>query len=178
MAAVLTTLPTLDAILQLHAAAIGPDAIGYRHHAYRVANFCWYLHPGSDDEREKLCIAVAFHDLGIWTAGTFDYLPPSIILADAYLHAHDRTHWRGEITAMIDLHHKLTRASVSPLVEAFRRADWIDVSGGMLRYGVPRAFIRDVQARFPDAGFHRRLLALGLHRLRHHPWAPLPMMRW
>ena len=40
---------------------------------------------------ENLAIAAAFHDLGIWTAHTFDYLAPSCGLAAAYLqqHGHD-----------------------------------------------------------------------------------------
>lgn len=180
MAAVLTTLPTLDAILQLHAAAIGPDAIGYRHHAYRVANFCWYLHPGSDDELEKLCIAVAFHDLGIWTAGTFDYLPPSRALAREHLRAVGRPDWQDEVDAMIDHHHRLRRMppEAHASVEMFRRADWIDVSRGLRRFGLPRASVREVMRAFPNAGFHRRLAMLTLQRLRRHPLDPLPMMRW
>lgn len=175
----LTALPTLDAILEVHAGAIGRDFTGYRHHAYRVANFCWLLRPGDDEALEKLSVAAAFHDLGIWTARTFDYLPPSIALAEAHLHADGKAHWRAEIAAMIGMHHKLTRAAASsPLVDAFRRADWIDVSCGVLRFGLPRARVREVRERFPDAGFHRRLLRLGLHRLRRHPLSPLPMMRW
>ena len=32
---------TLDAILDAHSAALGPDATPYRNHAYRVANLCF-----------------------------------------------------------------------------------------------------------------------------------------
>ena len=32
-----------------------------------------------------MAIAAAFHDIGIWTAGTFDYLEPSVRVAAAYL---------------------------------------------------------------------------------------------
>ena len=81
----LTALPTLDALLAAHTGSLGEDATGYRHHAYRVANFYWQLAPGDADALEKLNIAVAFHDLAIWTAGTFDYLPPSRQLARAHL---------------------------------------------------------------------------------------------
>jgi len=177
---VLTALPTLDALLAAHAAALGDDAIGYRHHAYRVANFAWLLAPGDADALEKLSIAVAFHDLGIWTAGTFDYLPPSRALARAHLNATGRTDWGDEVDAMIDAHHRVrelppgTQASV----EVFRRADWIDVSRGVRRFGLPRAVVREVIAAFPNAGFHRRLAMLTLQRWRRHPWDPLPMMRW
>ena len=176
----LTALPTLDALLAAHAGSLGEDATGYRHHAYRVANFYWLLAPGDADALEKLSIAVAFHDLGIWTAGTFDYLPPSRILARDYLHQTGKAAWMVEIDAMIECHHKFMRtpAGTSPAVEAFRRADWIDVSLGMRRFGLSRRAVRDVMAAFPDAGFHRRLAEPTLTRLRHHPLDPLPMVRW
>lgn len=176
----LIALPTLDALLAAHAAALGDDATGYRHHAYRVANFYWRLAPGDADALEKLSIAAAFHDLGIWTAGTFDYLPPSRLLARVHLQAAGRADWCEEVEAMIDGHHRIrdmppgTRASV----EAFRRADWIDVSRGVRSFGLPRIAVREVMDAFPNTGFHRRLAALTLQRLRHHPLDPLPMMRW
>lgn len=176
----LIALPTLDALLTAHATSLGGDATAYRHHAYRVANFYWLLAPGDALALEKLSIAVAFHDLGIWTAGTFDYLPPSRQLARAHLHATGHADWCDEVDAMIDAHHRIrelppgTRASV----EVFRRADWIDVSRGMRRFGLPRDVVREVIAAFPNAGFHRRLAMLTLQRLRRHPLDPLPMMRW
>ncbi|KRA48761.1 hypothetical protein [Pseudoxanthomonas sp. Root630] len=176
----LTALPTLDAVLDAHASALGDDALGYRHHAYRVANFSWLLAPGDAEALEKLSIAVAFHDLGIWTAGTFDYLPPSRALARDHLHQAGKAAWMVEVDAMIECHHKLVRtaAGTSPAVEAFRRADWIDVSLGVRRFGLSRRAVREVMTAFPDAGFHRRLAELTLARLRCHPLDPLPMMRW
>lgn len=176
----LTALPTLDALLAAHAVQLGDDATGYRHHAYRVANFYWQLSPGDAEMLEKLSIAVAFHDLGIWTARTFDYLPPSRVLARDHLRAIGRPEWRTDVDAMIDHHHRIRRMppSTQASVETFRRADWIDVSNGMLRFGLPRAVVREVRRTFPDAGFHRRLLQLTLRRFRRHPLSPLPMMRW
>lgn len=176
----LTALPTLDGLLDAHAASLGEDAIGYRHHAYRVANFYWLLAPGDADALEKLSIAVAFHDLGIWAARTFDYLPPSRELARAHLQASGRTGWCDEVDAMIDAHHKIqqTPPGTHASVEAFRRADWVDVSRGLRRFGLSRAAVREVIAAFPNAGFHRRLAALTLRRLWRHPLDPLPMMHW
>jgi hypothetical protein len=65
----LAEIATLDTILQGHAAALGRDFTAYRNHAYRVANFC--LAPDRAMQIEKVAIAAAFHDLGIWTAATF-----------------------------------------------------------------------------------------------------------
>ncbi len=85
-----TRVVLLDEVLSAHAGALGADFEGYRNHAYRVANFCLALTSTSttagDEERiAKIALAAAFHDLGIWTDATFDYLPPSNRLAKAYL---------------------------------------------------------------------------------------------
>ncbi len=48
---------------------------------------------------------------------------------------------------------------------------------GARRFGVDRALVAEVRATFPNAGFHRRLVQLGLRRCRTHPLSPLPMLR-
>lgn len=145
-----------------------------------MSNFFHALAPSSDPRvAEKVAIATAFHDLGIWTAGTLDYLPPSMELARAYLSKASRVEWVEEIDEMILWHHKLTprRASRSRLAEPFRRADLADFSMGALRSGLPRSLVRERHAAFPDAGFHARLVKLVCARVVRHPLSPLPMMR-
>ena len=80
---------TLDTILSAHKAALGGDFDGYRNHAYRVANFCVAQSSRDPEQVEKIAITAAFHDLGIWTAGTFDYLQPSVNVAREYLSRSD-----------------------------------------------------------------------------------------
>jgi hypothetical protein len=176
---VIAELPPLDAVLRAHAADLAGDFEGYRNHAYRVANLCLVQSFATSFDADKIAIAAAFHDLGIWTDRTFDYLEPSIRLATAYLAAAGRREWGGEIAAKIREHHKLRRydGELGPLVEPFRRADWIDVSKGILTFGVSRRVIRTVLSTWPNAGFHRRLVQLELRQLRTHPWHPLPMFR-
>jgi len=88
--------------------------------------------------------------------------------------------WIPEIEAMIVDHHKVTSSRPNPqsLVEAFRRADWIDVTLGLRRFGLPRPFVAAVAATWPNAGFHRRLVELTIDRWRKHPLNPLPMVKW
>ena len=97
---------------------------------YRVVNLCVAVTSGNRDNLDKIAVAAAFHDLGIWTDHTFDYIAPSVSLAHEHLAVHARADWIPEIEAMIANHHKITRARSHPdwLVEAFRQADWIDVS--------------------------------------------------
>lgn len=167
-------------MLEAHAAALGDDFTAYRNHAYRVANLCALLGPGGTQATEKFAIAAAFHDLGIWTARTFDYLAPSIDLACAHLGCAGHEDWRAGIAGMIREHHKIraVRGDDSGLIEPFRRADWIDVSLGLLNFGLPRARLRAIFARWPNAGFHQRLLQLTLREARRHPLRPLPVLKW
>jgi hypothetical protein len=175
--ALLTRIPTIDEVLNDHQTALGDDFAGYRNHVYRIVNLCVAI--AGRSELEKIAVAAVFHDLGIWTHRTFDYLAPSIVLAHEYLVARAREDWTAEIEGMIAYHHKITPSAADPdsLIEAFRRADWIDVTGGLRKFGIPRPFVAGLYATWPSAGFHRRLVALTLDRLRRHPLSPLPMVR-
>src|SRR5262245_29777657 len=140
----LTTIPILDEILGAHSGELGCDMIGYRNHTYRVVNFCAALSSSATESLDKLAIAAAFHDIGIWTDGTFDYLQPSMRAATAYLRCSGRVTWAEEIARMILEHHKITHFRENPdwLVEPFRRADWVDVSMGLVTFGLARSQIR------------------------------------
>jgi hypothetical protein len=175
--ALLTHIPTIDDVLNDHAAALRDDFVAYRNHVYRIVNLCVAI--VGRRELEKIAVAAVFHDLGIWTNGTFDYIAPSIALAHEYLVAGERKDWTSEIEKMIADHHKITRSTADPdsLVEAFRRADWIDVTCGLRRFGIPRTFVARLFATWPDAGFHWRLVTLTLDRFRSHPLTPLPMVK-
>src|SRR5262245_1652874 len=176
---VFTSIPIVDKVLDSHRSALGHDFVPYRNHVYRVVNLCLANGRGSRDELEKVAIAAAFHDLGIWTNHTFDYIAPSVRLVREYLAAGPRGNWMPEIEAMIVNHHKLTPSRSNPdwLVERFRRADWIDVTRGVRRFGLARPFIASLYARWPSAGFHWRLVELAVERFRRHPLTPLPMIR-
>lgn len=166
---------------------LGTDWDAYRNHVRRVLAFCDELHAISfraphspvPSTTEEYLTAAAFHDLGIWSADTFDYLPPSVELAQRWLHEQDRGDLRTLVTEMISDHHKVRRAAspASP-VEVFRRADTMDVSFGLVRFGVPRHRYSTIVKQLPDNGFHRRLVDLTIRRTREHPTSPLPMFKW
>lgn len=169
----------IETILGAHATALGGDFVSYRNHVYRVANGCLAM-SGRDDALEKIGVAAAFHDLGIWTDDTFDYIAPSVALARGYLVAQGRDEWIAEIDRMIADHHKITAStdSAQSLVEAFRRADWLDVTLGFRGFGVSRRFVGRLFDAWPSAGFHRRLVTLTIGRWSRHPLTPLPMIKW
>lgn len=170
----------LDEILGKWQTQIGKDFVGYKNHVYRMVNFCFALHPCTADERQKVVMAGCFHDLGIWTSNTFDYLPPSIALAQEYLRQNELDAWSAEIALMIDMHHKLRRYTDDryPLVEVFRQGDLVDFSLGIVKCGLPGAFVKAVKRQFPNAGFHKRLVQLEVGWLPGHLLNPLPILKW
>lgn len=173
-------LPLLEHILSERRTLLGTQYEPYKNHCYRMINFCLAFHPCEGEQLEKIIIAAAFHDLGIWPNDVVDYLPPSIALAQAYLKEHNQTEWLDEISEMIDLHHKFRSVKNSrfTLVEVMRKGDWTDVSFGLRRFGLDKRFYRAVCQRFPNLGFHKNLTRLTKEQFKRSPLNPLPMMKW
>jgi len=172
--------PTIEAILSAWCDAIGDAYLGYRGHVYRMFNCCLALRDCTAPEVEKCAIAAAFHDLGLWSDQTVDYLPPSVARAEHWLVEHDRAEWITEVSLMIDEHHKLRpyRDAAYPLVEVFRKADLVDVSLGAIRFGIPIRLIIRIKSAIPNAGFHLFLLRTGKGWFLQHPLSPPPFMKW
>ena len=128
----------------------------------------------------KIIIAGAFHDIGIWIENTVDYIPSSIPPAMAYLQRRDLAAWSTEIELMIAEHHKITayQDQTYPLVELFRKGDLVDFSFGLVKFGVPESYIKDVKAEFPNANFHKDLGKRAARWFVKHPLNPAPMMKW
>lgn len=135
---------------------------------------------GQSSPSPAILIASAFHDLGIWTNRTFDYLPPSVELAKSYLSSHGLGALEAEVCTIISEHHKLLpyKGQFSLSVEAFRKADLVDISMGVIRFGLPSSFVQPVRAAFPNAGFHRLLVRLTARQFVQSPFRPLPMVHW
>lgn len=170
--------PEVDLPLQPYQKVLDGDYERYRNHANRVFGLCVEM-DASPENREKYAIAAAFHDLGIWTNRTFDYLAPSIALAVEYLKANGKDHWAEEISCIINYHHKISRYTgpFESTAETFRHADWADVTLGLIRFKIPRAHYRKAKREFPNRGFHRFLMRQVFKRFFTHPFSPLPMFK-
>ena len=173
-------IPLLEEILSDWKAIIGSEYDGYRNHVYRMIHLCLAHKDCNEQEREKIIIAAAFHDIGIWVDDTLDYLPPSIPPATAYLKENNREDWAEEITLMINEHHKLReyKNAAYPLVELFRKGDLVDFSLALFTFGIPKPYIKAVKAVFPNAGFHKNLAKRAARWFFKHPLNPAPMMKW
>ena len=172
--------PLIEAILSDWKDRIDDDYAGYRGHVYRMYNYCLALHPASNEEKTKLAIAACFHDIGLWSDHTVDYLAPSVAQAENYLAETGRETWSEEISLMIEWHHKVRpiRTRQFPLVEVFRKGDLVDFSLGFFKCGLPKSLVKEVKAAIPNASFHRFLLKGAKDWFVKHPFSPPPFMKW
>jgi hypothetical protein len=151
---------------------------GYRNHAHRVHNFARAISSLSTQDDDKIAIAAAFHDLCVFQG--LDYLEPSIEEAARYLRDTGRGVWDREVALTIAFHHRLRpyRGESAHLVEPFRRADWNDLTMGLVRGGIPRELRRAADAEFPVTDFVPKALArMTISWLPRHPLRPAPIFR-
>ena len=175
-----TTNGLIEGILAVWKDRIADDYLGYRGHVYRMFNFCLALHPCTEEEREKLAIAPCFHDIGLWSDHTVDYIPPSVAQVKGYLFNTGQQAWSEEIGLMVEMHHKIRayRDNRYPLVELFRKSDLVDFSLGFFTFGIPRSYIKNVKKTIPNNGFHKFLMKGAREWFSKHPFSPPPFIRW
>lgn len=173
----ITEQKTIDTILETYKSVLKKDYSVYKNHVYRIFNLA-LLFDNNEGNQEKYAVAAAFHDIGIWT-DSFDYLAPSIKLASEYLTKIEKTEWIGEVSLMIDMHHKVTRykGEFTNSVEAFRKADWIDVTYGITLFKLERSKYSNILKTFSNKGFHWFLTKQSLKYFVKHPFNPLPMFK-
>ena len=155
----LTSVPTIEDVLHDHARSWGHD--------FRLSEPCVPRRESvrgpaaaRPESHDKIAVAARFHDLGIWTNQTFDYLPPSIALATRLLDDDGRPEWVRRSTMDDPRPPQVSASDGDPhwLVEPFRRADWVDVTRGRSFGTVCRRRSAPDARWLADAGFHRRLV--------------------
>jgi hypothetical protein len=160
---VITETPLVEDTLRRHRDALGEDFEGYRNHVYRDLTFALHLLGGHTDHRTTLELALCYHDLGLWTDRALAYLRPSIdhAFADALAQGHQVE--ERLLRDVIAWHHKITpfRGPHAEIVNAVRRADWLDVTQLPATRGVSVEEARRVREALPSAGFHRMLPRIG-----------------
>lgn len=166
----------IEEVLIRYKTHLGRDYEKYRNHVYRVYNYS--LCQLELAANEELAFASAFHDLGIWSDNTFDYLDASIRCMMSYLEDEDNEKLRA-ISTIIYWHHKKTPyvGVYEQWVEAFRRADWMDVTFGHRDCGIPVNIVKEIKRTFPYRSFHFKLAKLSLNNFIRHPMNPLPMFK-
>jgi hypothetical protein len=169
------THPTIESIFLKYKSILGKDYTKYRNHVYRVFLNCMLIDPTKSNE-EKYAVAAVFHDIGIWTNNTLDYLNPSIEHATKYLVENNKQHSINEIAQMIYAHHKTgVYKGEHATVENFRKADYMDVTLALFTYGFDKKKIIENRKKFPNCGFHFFLVKNITKNFFRHPLHPLPM---
>lgn len=171
--AIIDQSPRIEALLAPYRDRLGGDYEPYRNHCLRVLTYAMHFLRGAEEHRPLIETALAFHDIGMWSDGDLAYLEPSIAQA---LAANAREGWGFDpklLSAIIAEHHRLRpyRGPNADIVNAVRKADWIDASMGMLRKGLSRDQVAAVNAAIPVQGFPQVLMRLardlaGGNRLR------------
>ena len=166
---IVRSIPLAEEILESHRHRARGDDAGYdayKAHVYRVVNFARAVTPDVPDRDDKLAIAASFHDIAVFD--TLDYLVPSIEAQDVWLQEHGRETWSDELALVVAEHHRLSRYGptrpYTPLVEAVRRADLVDVSQGLIRFGIPSSYVKEVRAAFDAGVFFKRVIPLATMR--------------
>lgn len=165
-------------ILSSYKNELGTNFEKYHNHCCRVFVFASLLSNATEEEQKQLAIASAFHDIGIWTANTLDYLQPSIELAEKYLNQHQLAQWTDSVKDIIDNHHKLTPFKNNSLAENFRKADLIDLTFGFVKFGLSSAQINENKKLYPALGFQQYIFKVVLKNIVKHPLNPMPIMKW
>lgn len=160
---IITDSPLIEKYLQEHKDALGPDYNGYRGHLYRVLSYTLHFLNGDETQLKPIAAALVYHDIGLWTDNKLDYLEPSSDRAKKELSKEFSTEELQLIHDIIYWHHKITafQGKHEEVVNAVRKADWIDATKGVISKGMPRNHIATVQDSIPNAGFHQTLLELG-----------------
>mmetsp|Transcript_85636 Transcript_85636/g.105116 ORF Transcript_85636/g.105116 Transcript_85636/m.105116 type:complete len:219 (+) Transcript_85636:42-698(+) len=184
---IITEIDIFDTILDDYKSVINDQYNPYKNHCYRVINYFNLFWPINTTNNniilEKVALSAVFHDIGLWTENTVDYIDPSVHEAQEYLKNNNKTDMIKDVSSMIDLHHKIRSIDMSEypnngeLIETFRKSDWIDVTQGMLRFGLNKNDIKNIQITFPNLGFHDNLNRLAKQAVMNRQ-NPIPMYKW
>jgi hypothetical protein len=160
--AIKTKRPRVEELFAPYQEVIGRDYSGYRNHVYRAITYAMHFLNNAPEHEQLVETAFVYHDIGLWTDQELAYLEPSEAAA---LNDNERYGWGLDPNALrgaIHWHHKVFRyqGPHEGVIEACRKADWIDASQGWIRKGIPRAHIARVESTFPNCGFHKSLLRL------------------
>ncbi len=145
----------IEALFAPYKDIIGKDYDAYRGHVYRILTYAMHFLDGDEAARPLVETAFVYHDIALWTENELAYLEPS----EEYALRDNEKHGWGldpeELRAAIHWHHKVLpyRGPHQRVVDAVRRADWIDATDGKIRKGLSKAQVAKVQNAIPNYDF-------------------------
>ena len=157
-----TEIARVEELLARYEPQIGEDFDGYRNHVYRCITYAMHFLNDAPEHMQIVETAFVYHDIGLWTDHELAYLEPSESVA---LEDNEKYGWGLDPDALrgaIHWHHKVFRykGPNRDVIEACRKADWIDATKGWVRKGMSKSAISKVESTFPNFGFHKTLMRL------------------
>jgi hypothetical protein len=170
-----STTEAATACLQtLRALAGRPDSAMERHclRVYEIACESG-ARRGITLDRELMLCAAWLHDAGLYpgAASADAYVADGRRLAERVLAGFDWPPERLErLGDAIERHHELRpQWRHGAEVELLRRADLVDVSGGLVRYGLDRGWLHALAERVPRRGMFKEIGGLAMTAARQRP---------
>jgi hypothetical protein len=128
-----------------------------------------------------LTVAAILHDVGLYPGASRGgvYTAEGAALAQEIVPAHDWSDARIERCAeAIDRHHDLRpQRGLGNEVEAIRLADLVELSGGVIRFGLNREWLRELNRAVPRDGLLGELAREVGRALRERPLTT-PQILW
>ncbi|OKP18314.1 phosphohydrolase [Serratia fonticola] len=154
--------PLVEELLSRYEKVIGKDFPGYRNHVYRTITYAMHFLEYEPELEPLIETVFVYHDIGLWTDHELAYLEPSETVA---LVDNEKYEWGLNADALrgaIHWHHKIFpyKGPHEKVIEACRKADWIDASKGTFQKGLSKAAVQEVETVFSNLGFHDTLLRL------------------
>lgn len=149
----------VESLLAPYADSIGEDFSAYRGHIYRTLTYAMHFLDDDVDQLPLLEAIFVFHDIGLWLDKNLAYLEPS---EEEALRVNEEQNLGLNpevLQAAIHWHHKITpyNGEGADVVNAVRKADWIDATDGKMRKGLSKQQIQMVEDAIPNQGFHEAL---------------------
>ncbi|MDD7911648.1 hypothetical protein PUV47_17080 [Pseudovibrio exalbescens] len=163
---------SVEHLLAPFAGVLGQDYDGYRGHIYRNLTYTLHFLDGDETFRPEIEAALVYHHIGLWTHATLHYVKPSL---ERFGRDSRRFGWDLDnilVWDIIQWHHKLFwyRGPNADVINAVRKADWVDASGGRIRKGLSSEQVRLVRDAIPEAGFQKALRRMS-RELKGGNWA-------
>jgi predicted metal-dependent HD superfamily phosphohydrolase len=166
----LSATPAAQAALETLRAAAGADSPMERH-CLRQFAIAERLAGDRAVDRELVLCACWLHDLGLYTDSRDPYVTEGARLAARVLEPFG---WPPErlqrcMDACEQHHAPRSRMAMGLEVELVRRSDLVDVTAGVVNFGLDRGWLRNLFREIPRDGLWRLIGAAVRNELRHRP---------
>ncbi|WP_372787958.1 hypothetical protein [Paraconexibacter sp.] len=141
-------------------------------HCHRQFLICERLAGERAYDREVVLVACWLHDAGLWTASKDPYVTEGARLVQQVVAPFGWPQERLQLCMDAAEQHHAPRSveRLGPEVELLRRSDLVDVSRGLVNFGIERAWLRELFRQIPRTGIWRHMLGPAtVQELRHRP---------